>query len=89
MRMTRRFDQLRQAQKATVGLNIGAKGVGTKMRVDEKPALAEQGIDKESRPSGPRARTPMAAATAASGQARSPFDLQRVGEILILLLTRP
>ena len=31
----------------------------------------------------------MAAATAASGQARSPFDLQRVGEILILLLTRP
>jgi hypothetical protein len=36
----------RQAQKETVGLNAGARGVGTKVRVDEKPTLAEQGIDK-------------------------------------------
>jgi hypothetical protein len=37
---------LRGRQKETVGLNAGARGVGTKVRVDEKPTLAEQGIDK-------------------------------------------
>lgn len=46
-RATRRLDQLRQAQKDTVGLNTGAKGIGTaKVRVDGKPTLASQGIDK-------------------------------------------
>jgi hypothetical protein len=44
---TRRLDQLRQAQKETVGLNTGAMGIGTAVvRVDEKPTLASQGIDK-------------------------------------------
>lgn len=46
MRATRRMDQMRQEQKATVGLNRGARGVGTKVRVDDKPTLAEVGIDK-------------------------------------------
>jgi hypothetical protein len=48
MRATRRLDQLRQAQKETVGLNRGA-AVST--RVDEKPTLASQGIE-EPRSSG-------------------------------------
>jgi len=48
MRATRRMDQMRRQQKATVGLglNTGARGVGTKVRVDKKPTLAETGIDK-------------------------------------------
>lgn len=46
MRATRRMDQMRTDQKATVGLNRGARGVGTKVRVDKKPTLAESGIDK-------------------------------------------
>jgi N6-adenosine-specific RNA methylase IME4 len=46
LRATRRLDQLRQAQKETVGLNTGAKGIGTSVRVDEKPTLASQGVDK-------------------------------------------
>ena len=48
MRATRRLDQLRQAQKETIGLNTGAKGIGTSkgVRVNEKPTLASQGIDK-------------------------------------------
>jgi N6-adenosine-specific RNA methylase IME4 len=46
MRATRRMDQMRQDQKQTVGLNRGARGVGTKVRVDQKPTLAETGIDK-------------------------------------------
>lgn len=29
-----------------MGLNTGAKGIGTSVRVDEKPTLASQGIDK-------------------------------------------
>jgi hypothetical protein len=49
MRMTRRFDQLRQAQKATVGLNIGAKGVGTKMRVDEECGRGQPRRSSQSR----------------------------------------
>src|SRR3990167_7309047 len=47
MRATRRLDQLRQMQKETVGLNTGAMGVGTsEVRVNGKPTLASQGIDK-------------------------------------------
>jgi phage N-6-adenine-methyltransferase len=42
MLATRRLDQMRQAQKETVGLNTGSQG----RRVDEKPTLASQGIDK-------------------------------------------
>ena len=42
LRPTRRLDQLRQAQKETVGLNTGSQG----RRVDEKPTLSSQGIDK-------------------------------------------
>jgi hypothetical protein len=38
-RATRRLDQLRQAQKKTVGLNTGAKGIGKSVRVDDKPIL--------------------------------------------------
>jgi hypothetical protein len=47
MRATRRLDQLRQAQKETVGLSVGTRGSRVKgARVDEKPTLASQGIDK-------------------------------------------
>jgi len=47
MRATRRLDQLRQAQKETVGLSVGARGSRVKgARVDDKPTLAMQGIDK-------------------------------------------
>jgi hypothetical protein len=47
MRATRRLDQLRQAQKESVGLSEGTKGSPVKgARVDEKPTLASQGIDK-------------------------------------------
>jgi hypothetical protein len=54
MRATRRLDQLRQAQKETVGLNRGAAGGGEKTGPrgllknprDFRPTLASQGIDK-------------------------------------------
>jgi DNA modification methylase len=47
MRATRRMDQLRQAQKETVGLNEGTRGSKKRgARVSEKPTLASQGIDK-------------------------------------------
>jgi N6-adenosine-specific RNA methylase IME4 len=54
MRATRRLDQLRQAQKESVGLNRGAAGGGEKAGPrgllinprDTRPTLASQGIDK-------------------------------------------
>src|SRR5262249_62017794 len=54
MRATRRLDQLRLAQKETVGLNQGAAGGGKKASPrgllvnprDLRPTLASQGIDK-------------------------------------------
>jgi hypothetical protein len=47
MRATRRLDQLRQAQKETVGLSAGTRGSRVKgARVDDKPTLASQGLDK-------------------------------------------
>jgi len=47
MRATRRLDQLRQVQKETVGLSAGARGSRVKgARVDDKPTLASQGLDK-------------------------------------------
>jgi N6-adenosine-specific RNA methylase IME4 len=53
LRATRRLDQLRQAQKETVGLNQGAAGGGAKDGPrgllnprDSRPTLASQGIDK-------------------------------------------
>jgi protein gp37 len=54
LRATRRLDQLRQAQKETVGLNRGAAGGGEKDGPrgllknprDLRPTLASQGIDK-------------------------------------------
>jgi N6-adenosine-specific RNA methylase IME4 len=54
MRATRRLDQLRQAQKESVGLNSGAAGGGEKTGPrgllvnprDLRPTLASQGIDK-------------------------------------------
>jgi N6-adenosine-specific RNA methylase IME4 len=50
MRATRRLDQLRQAQKQTVGLNQGAipgkTGVKSTPVLDSRPTLASQGIDK-------------------------------------------
>jgi hypothetical protein len=66
MGATRRMDQMRQEQKATIGLNTGARGVGNKVRVDQKPTLAEAGIDNR-KPSG-RWRT--AAASTATGKRR-------------------
>jgi N6-adenosine-specific RNA methylase IME4 len=54
MRATRRLDQLRQAQKQTIGLNCGAAGGGKKVGPrgvlvtprDVRPTLTSQGIDK-------------------------------------------
>jgi hypothetical protein len=47
LRATRRLDQMRQAQKQSIGLSVGTKGSRIKgARVDEKPTLASQGIDK-------------------------------------------
>jgi ribosomal protein L12E/L44/L45/RPP1/RPP2 len=47
MRATRRLDELRREQKETVGLSAGTRGSRVKgARVDEKPTLASQGIDK-------------------------------------------
>jgi hypothetical protein len=46
MRATRRLDQLRQAQKATVGLAKGGGGKHGRKRVVEKPTLKDAGIDK-------------------------------------------
>jgi N6-adenosine-specific RNA methylase IME4 len=47
MRATRRLDEMRQAQAATVGLNSGSlrRGVNNTPR-DLRPTLASQGIDK-------------------------------------------
>jgi len=52
MRAERRLGQLIQAQKETVGLNTGAKGIGTAEGVrcrkgTAPPTLAEAGIDKK------------------------------------------
>jgi hypothetical protein len=50
MRATRRLDQLRQAQKETVGLARGSDGRAlsglNKNPDDLRPTLASQGIDK-------------------------------------------
>src|SRR6516165_3536929 len=53
MRATRRIDELRQAQKQTVGLNRGAKGsrkvtgvAKTPVVLDDRPTLASQRIEK-------------------------------------------
>jgi N6-adenosine-specific RNA methylase IME4 len=47
MRATRRLDQMRQAQKDTIGLSVGTRGSPVRgARVDDKPTLASQGIDK-------------------------------------------
>jgi hypothetical protein len=47
MRATRRLDELRQAQKATVGLNEGGRPqTGLKNNPVKKPTLDSQGIDK-------------------------------------------
>jgi hypothetical protein len=51
MRATRKVDELRRAQKETVGLNRGVKGskiTGLKKNpvMDDRPTLASQGIDK-------------------------------------------
>jgi hypothetical protein len=47
MRATRGLDQMRRAQKETVGLSVGTRGSRVKgARVDEKPTLDSQGIDK-------------------------------------------
>jgi hypothetical protein len=43
----RRLGQLMQAQRETVGFNVGTRGSRTRgARVSEKPTLAEAGIDK-------------------------------------------
>src|SRR5262245_49810443 len=50
MRATRRLDQMRQAQKESVGLNQGAvpgkTGLKNNPVLDPRPTLASQGIDK-------------------------------------------
>ena len=47
MRATRRMDQMRQEQKETVGLAKGTRGSKVKgARVDDKPTLADVGINK-------------------------------------------
>ena len=51
MRATRRLDELRRAQAATVGLNQGAVAGKTGLKsnpvLDSRPTLASQGIDKQ------------------------------------------
>jgi N6-adenosine-specific RNA methylase IME4 len=51
MRATRRLDELRRAQAATVGLNQGAvpgkTGLKSNPVLDTRPTLASQGIDKQ------------------------------------------
>jgi hypothetical protein len=46
MRATRRLDQMRQEQAATVGLAKGGGGKHGRKRVAEKPTLKDAGIDK-------------------------------------------
>ena len=46
MRAIRKLDELRRAQKKTVGLAKGGGGKHGRKRVIEKPTLASQGIDK-------------------------------------------
>ena len=46
MRATRKLDELRRAQKETVGLAKGGGGKHGRKRVVEKPTLESQGIDK-------------------------------------------
>jgi hypothetical protein len=47
MRATRRLGEMTKAQKETVGLSAGTRGSRVKgARVDDKPTLASQGIDK-------------------------------------------
>ena len=47
MRATRRMDQIRQEQKETIGLAKGTRGSKIKgARVDDKPTLADAGINK-------------------------------------------
>ena len=46
MRAIRKLDELRRAQKRTVGLAKGGGGKHGRKRVIEKPTLASQGIDK-------------------------------------------
>jgi hypothetical protein len=46
MRATRRIDQLRLAQKETVGLAKGGGDHRVKEKPGAKPTLASQGIDK-------------------------------------------
>src|SRR5262245_15249097 len=46
LRATRRLDQLRQAQKETVGLAKGGGGKHGRKRVAKKPTLKDAGIDK-------------------------------------------
>jgi len=46
-RATRRIGELMQAQKETVGLNVGSRLAGPSLtRQDDKPTLADAGIDK-------------------------------------------
>jgi len=46
LRAEKRVGEMMEEQKETVGLNTGARGVGTAVRVSEKLTLAEAGIDK-------------------------------------------
>ena len=47
MRATRRMDEMRQEQKATIGLNEGGRPkTGVSNTPDSRPTLAEAGIDK-------------------------------------------
>lgn len=46
IRAERRIGELMEAQREGVGFNSGAMGVGSEVRVDGRPTLAEAGIDK-------------------------------------------
>jgi len=46
LRATRRLDQLRQAQKKTVGLHEGGRPKTGVSKTPVKPTLGSQGIDK-------------------------------------------
>jgi hypothetical protein len=49
MRATRRLDQMRLAQKETVGLNTGATGIGASVRVSGKTGSTDRNDEQRGR----------------------------------------
>jgi hypothetical protein len=78
MRATRRLDQMRQEQAATVGLAKGGGGKHGRKRVAEKPTLKTRGSTKTSRTK-----------VASSARSRSRNSSRRSQRYATLLRPRP